>query len=120
MHDEARMPIGPHAGKLLAELDTEYLERCLGFDSSWRQYRPLFLQELERRRQVVMQRFDTSASEPTVVSADDNIVNLKVALPAWLVKRVKIDCVLRDLTMRNYVQNALKAALEPGRHPCES
>lgn len=117
-HDVPRMPIGPHIGKPLSEIDLEYLERCLSYDSSWSQHRHLFLQEIERRRQVELRKHASSGSphyaeEPArAPQHDDAVVHIKVALPAWLVKRVKIDAVLRDMTTRGYVEHALKTALE--------
>lgn len=118
-HDAQLMPVGPHAGKPLNELDLEYLERCLSYDSSWAQYRHLFLQEIERRRQVELRKHAAAGEQPHYAEEparppqhDDAVVHIKVALPSWLVKRVKIDAVLRDMTTRGYVEHALKLALE--------
>lgn len=106
------MPIGPHAGKLMRDLDLDYLERCLSFESHWKDYRPLFLTEIKRRQEQEVRKHRELAEAEVPIEPGEDKLELKVRLPAWLVKRIKIQSVMSGERMQAIVTRALQRELE--------
>jgi hypothetical protein len=125
------MPIGPHKGKPMRALDLEYLERIIGFDSEWRNYRPMFMGEIERRRQEAMRRFEAApvsvelareydavlnkvepAQEPPVLRQSPPYRDIRTRVPIDLLILAKVEAARRDIPLNQFIIETLRKACE--------
>lgn len=115
------MPIGPHAGKPMRVLDLDYLERIIGYDSEWKNFRPMFMAEIERRRLEAMRRFSDEAgnndSQPkpepgTIVSsvqpAEPEYRTVRVKIPVPLLIRARVEAARNDEHVNKIILRALE------------
>jgi hypothetical protein len=113
------MPIGPHAGKPMRALDLEYLERIIGYDSEWKNFRPMFMAEIERRRLEAMRKFSTTVSPDSqldakpakIVSSADSETEyrtIRVKMPVALLIRARVEAARNDEHVTKTVIRALE------------
>lgn len=119
------MPIGPHAGKPMCALDLEYLERIIGYDSEWKNFRPMFMAEIERRRLEAMRKFSTTVSpdsqsdaEPAKIvsgvfpdskaNSETEYRTIRVRMPVALLIRARVEAARNDEHVTKTVIRALE------------
>jgi hypothetical protein len=136
---EELMPLGPHKGKPMRALDIEYLERIISYESEWKNHRPMFLREIDRRLSEAMSkhtfaasgieydsRFDSSLTtgkwtpevpakiEPDIGLAKERIKqdfrDVRTRMPIDLLILAKIEAAKQDITLNQYIINTLRTA----------